>query len=84
MSKANRFRHAVMWLGVVLLLVGGLGSLSAGPLSATSIMALSLAGALLLLDLTGKPEPRSAKSIAGFGLLIVAVSAALVIVYERL
>jgi hypothetical protein len=47
-------------------------------------MALSLASALLLLDLTGKPESRSAKSIIGFGFLAVAVGAAFVMVYEIL
>ena len=45
-------------------------------------MALSLASALLLLDLSGKPKPRSAKSFIGFGLLAVAVGAAFVMVYE--
>jgi hypothetical protein len=45
-------------------------------------MALSLASALLLLDLAGKPKPRSPRSIIGFGLLAVAVAAAFVMVYE--
>jgi hypothetical protein len=36
----------------------------------------------MLLDLTGKPEPRSVKVIVGFGLLAVAVAAAFVMVYE--
>ena len=58
-----------MWLGVIFLLVGGFGSLSAGSVTATSIMALSLASALLLLDLSGKPKPRSAKSLLGFAFL---------------
>jgi len=71
-----------MWLGVIFLLVGGFGSLSVGSVTATSIMALSLASALLLLDLSGKPKPRSAKSFIGFGLLAVAVGAAFVMVYE--
>lgn len=65
-----------------MLLVGGFGSLSAGSLDATAIMALSLASALILLDLAGKPEPRSVKSIVGLGLLAVAVAAAFVMVYE--
>jgi hypothetical protein len=47
-------------------------------------MALSLASALLLLDLAGKPKPRSARSIIGFGLLAVSVGAAFVMVYEIL
>jgi hypothetical protein len=81
-SNANRLRKAVTWLAVIMLLVGGFGSLSAGSLDATAIMALSLASALLLLDLTGKPEPRSVKAIVGFGLLVVAVAAAFVMVYE--
>ena len=82
MSSANRFRKAVTWLAVIMLLVGGFGSLSAGSLDATAIMALSLASALMLLDLTGKPEPRSVKVMVGFGLLAVAVAAAFVMVYE--
>ena len=73
-----------MWLGVIFLLVGGFGSLSAGSVTATTIMALSLASALLLLDLAGKPKPRSARSIIGFGLLAVSVGAAFVMVYEIL
>ena len=71
-----------MWLSVFLLLAGGFGLLAMGSVSATSIMAVSLASALMLLDLTGKPEPRSVKAIVGFGLLAVAVGAALVMVYE--
>ena len=47
-------------------------------------MALSLASALLLLDLAGKPEPRSPRAIIGFALLATAVGAALVMVYEVL
>lgn len=82
MSNANRLRKAVTWLAVIMLLVGGFGSLSAGSLDATAIMALSLASALILLDLAGKPEPRSVKSIVGLGLLAVAVAAAFVMVYE--
>ena len=66
------------------LLVGGFGSLSAGPIDATAIMALSLASALILLDLAGKPEPRSARTVVGFALLATAVGAALVMVYEIL
>jgi len=75
-----------MWLGVILLLllVGGFGSLSAGSVTATTIMAISLASALLLLDLAGKPEPRSPRSVIGFGLLAVAVAAAFVMLYEIL
>lgn len=73
-----------MWLAVIMLLFGGFGSLSAGGLGATPIMALSLACSLMLLDLTGKPEPRSVKSFAGFGLLALAVAAAFVMVYQRL
>lgn len=71
-----------MWLAVIMLLIGGLGSLALGSIGATPIMALSLAGALLLLDLTGKPEPRSPKAIAGLALLVTAVAAAFVMVYE--
>ena len=44
----------------------------------------SLASALMLLDLTGKPAPRSPKSIIGFTLLAIAVGAALVMFYEML
>jgi len=71
-----------MWLGVIFLLAGGFGSLSAGSVTATAVMALSLASALLLLDLAGKPKPRSPRSIIGFGLLAAAVAAAFVMVYE--
>ena len=73
-----------MWIAVVMLLVGGFGSLSAGSLDATAIMALSLASSLILLDLAGKPEPRSVRSVIGFALLATAVGAAFVMVYERL
>jgi len=52
--------------------------------TATTVMALSLASALLLLDLAGKPKPRSARSFIGFGLLATAVGAAFVMVYEIL
>ena len=72
-----------MWIAVVMLLVGGFGSLSAGALDATAIMALSLACAMMLLDLVGKPEPRSVRSIVGFALLATAVGAAFVMVYQR-
>lgn len=84
MSGASTFRKGVMWVGVILLLVGGFGSLLGGSVTATSIMAISLASALMLLDLTGKPAPRSIKSIVGFSLLAVAVGAALVMFYEML
>lgn len=73
-----------MWAGVVMLLLGGLGSLSAGSVGATAIMALSLASALILLDLTGKPAPRSFKAIVGYGMLAVAVAAGFVMLYEML
>ncbi|MBW2161316.1 MAG: hypothetical protein JRH14_15350 [Deltaproteobacteria bacterium] len=53
-------------------------------MTATTIMAISLASALLLLDLAGKPEPRSPRSLIGFGLLAVAVGAAFVMLYEIL
>lgn len=84
MSKTLGFRKVAMWIAVVMLLVGGFGSLSAGPIGATAIMALSLASSLILLDLAGKPEPRSPRAIIGFGLLATAVGAALVMVYERI
>jgi hypothetical protein len=73
-----------MWIAVIMLLVGGFGSLSAGALDATVIMALSLASALVLLDLAGRPEPRSVRAIVGFALLATAVGAAFVMVYEIL
>lgn len=75
-------RKIVMSIAVVMLLIGGFGSLSAGALDATAIMALSLASSLILLDLAGKPEPRSSRAIVGFALLATAVGAALVMVYE--
>lgn len=84
MSKSLGFRKVAMWIAVVMLLVGGFGSLSAGPIDATAIMALSLASALILLDLAGKPEPRSARAVVGFALLATAVGAALVMVYKIL
>ena len=84
MAGAGSFRKGVMWVGVLMLLVGGFGSLLGGTVSATNIMAISLASALMLLDLTGKPAPRSAKSIIGFVLLAVAVGAAVVMFYEML
>lgn len=71
-----------MSIAVVMLFVGGLGSLSAGALDATAIMALSLGSALILLDLAGKPEPRSPRAIIGLALLATAVAAALVMLYE--
>lgn len=82
MQKSARFSKVVMSIAVVMLFVGGLGSLSAGSIDATTIMALSLASALILLDLAGKPAPRSPRAIIGFALLATAVGAALVMVYE--
>ena len=58
-----------MWLGVIFLLVGGFGSLSAGSVTATSIMALSLASALLLLDLSGKPRAVAAHARSRYPVL---------------
>ncbi len=84
MSKTLAFRKVAMWIAVIMLLVGGFGSLSAGALDATVIMALSLASALVLLDLAGRPEPRSVRAIVGFALLATAVGAAFVMVYEIL
>jgi hypothetical protein len=77
-------RKIAMSIAVVMLLVGGFGSLSAGRLDATAIMALSLASSLILLDLACKPEPRSVRAICGFALLATAVGAALVMVFEIL
>lgn len=77
-------RKIAMSIAVVMLLVGGFGSLSAGELDATAIMALSLASSLILLDLAGKPAPRSARAVVGFALLATAVGAALVMVFEIL
>jgi hypothetical protein len=80
---SHAVRKAVMWFAVIMLLVGGFGSLSAGGIGATAIMALSLASALILLDLAGKPAARTVRSFVGFGLLAAAVAAAFVMVYER-
>jgi hypothetical protein len=77
-------RKIAMTVAVVMLLIGGFGSLSAGELDATAIMALSLASSLILLDLAGKPEPRSFRAIVGFALLATAVGAAFIMVYEIL
>lgn len=79
-----RIRKIAMTIAVVMLLIGGFGSLSAGELDATAIMALSLASSLILLDLAGKPEPRSVRATVGFALLATAVGAAFVMVYEVL
>ena len=85
MSKTLAFRKVAMSIAVIMLLVGGFGSLSAGGgVTATVIMALSLASALILLDLAGRPEPKSARAIIGFALLATAVGAAFVMVYEIL
>ena len=78
------FRKIAMSIAVVMLLIGGFGSLAAGALDATAIMALSLASSLILLDRAGRPEPRSVRAIVGFALLATAVGAALVMVYEIL
>jgi hypothetical protein len=78
------FRKIAMSIAVIMLLLGGFGSLSAGAVDATAIMALSLASSLILLDLAGKPEPRSVRAAIGLALLATAVGAALVMVYKIL
>ena len=77
-------RKIAMTIAVIMLFIGGFGSLAAGELDATAIMALSLASSLILLDLAGKPPPRSVRAVVGFALLATAVGAALVMVYEIL
>lgn len=77
-------RKVVTSIAVVMLLIGGFGSLSAGRLDATAIMALSLASALILLDLAGKPKPGSVRAYVGLALMATAVGAALVMVYQML
>ena len=77
-------RKVVTSIAVVMLLIGGFGSLSAGQLDATAIMALSLASALILLDLAGKPKPGSVRASVGLALMATAVGAALVMVYQML
>jgi hypothetical protein len=72
-----------MGIAVLMMLVGGTFSLLQGGLSATSIMALSLASALILLDLAGKPEPGSFRANFGFVMMAIAVGAAVVMLYER-
>lgn len=84
MSSNLGLRKTAMIIAVVMLLLGGFGSLASGSLDATAIMALSLASSLILLDLAGRPEPRSARAIIGFALLATAVGAALVMVYEMI
>jgi hypothetical protein len=84
MPKTFPLRKIAMSIAVLMLLIGGFGSLSAGALDATAIMALSLASALILLDLAGRPEPRSPRAIIGFILLATAVGAAFVMVYNIL
>ena len=54
MAGAGTFRKGVMWVGVLMLLVGGFGSLLGGTVTATNIMAISLASALMLLDREGR------------------------------
>ena len=77
-------RKVITAIAVVMLLIGGFGSLSAGRLDATAIMALSLASALILLDLAGKPKQGSFRAYAGLALMATAVGAALVMVYQML
>lgn len=84
MSARGGLRKIAMWIAVLMLLVGGFGSMASGALDATAIMALSLASSLILLDLAGRPEPKSGRAIIGFALMATAVGAALVMVYERL
>lgn len=84
MSSSFGIRKVAMSIAVVMLLIGGFGSLAGGSLDATAIMALSLASSLILLDLAGRPEPHSARAIIGFALLALAVGAAFVMVYEVL
>jgi len=84
MSARGGLRKTAMWIAVLMLLVGGFGSMASGALDATAIMALSLASSLILLDLAGRPEPKSLRAIIGFALMATAVGAALVMVYERL
>jgi hypothetical protein len=84
MSSTFGLRKVAMIVAVVMLLLGGFGSLASGNLDATAIMALSLASSLILLDLAGRPEPRSARAVIGFALLATAVGAALVMVFEML
>jgi hypothetical protein len=83
-TAGGGLRKAAMWIAVLMLLLGGFGSMASGALDATAIMALSLASSLILLDLAGRPEPRSVRAVVGFALLAIAVGAALVMVYERL
>ena len=84
MSQTATLRKVAMSVAVNMLLIGGFGSLASGALDATAIMALSLASSLILLDLAGRPEPRSPRALVGFALLATAVGAAFVMVYEIL
>lgn len=84
MPKAFTLRKVAMSIAVIMLLIGGFGSLAGGSLDATAIMALSLASSLILLDLAGRPEPRSVRAVVGFALLAMAVGAAFVMVFEIL
>jgi hypothetical protein len=78
------FRRILTSIAVLMMLAGGFLSLMQGGLSATAIMALSLASALILLDLAGRPEPRSLRANIGFAMMAVAVGAAVVMLYERI
>jgi hypothetical protein len=82
-STANTVRRILMSIAVLMMLIGGTFSLLQRGLSATSIMALSLASALILLDLAGKPESGSFRANFGFMMMAVAVGAAVVMLYER-
>jgi hypothetical protein len=84
MSNGSVLRKIAMSIAVLMLLVGGFGSMAGGSLDATAIMALSLASSLILLDLAGRPEPRSARALIGFALLATAVGAAFVMVFQIL
>lgn len=83
-GSASTLRRIIMTVAVVMMLVGGFLSLMQQGLTATSLMALSLASALILLDLAGRPEPRSFRANVGFAMMAVAVGAAVVMLYERI
>lgn len=84
MSNSIGLRKVAMAIAVCMLLLGGGGSIFGGRLDATTIMALSLASSLILLDLAGTPKPRSPRAIIGFALLATAVGAALVMVFQQI
>ena len=82
-ASGSTVRRVLMSIAVLMMLVGGFLSLIQQGLTATSLMAVSLASSLILLDLAGRPEPRSFRAYVGFAMMAVAVGAAVIMLYQR-